>query len=431
MRVLPHSKEAEQEVLGACLISKDAVLVATDALSPEDFYLKRHEIIFKAILELNQANSAIDLITVTENLGDLLSKIGGASYIAELSDTLSFNVEAHCQIIKQKSVLRRMIVAASDILEKAYSGEFDEFESFVSDAQAKIMDISNIYIKDFPERIGTVIDRQMETISHRKFGEIEGLTTGIFQLDYWTTGWKPGDLIIIAARPSMGKSSYAIQNAYEIAKQGKTVVVFSIEMAKAVIAEKLLSAVGEFDGQEMRIGAIDAKGFAKMANIVAGFQSINLFVDDTASITLSGIRSKCRRLKAEVGLDFIVVDYLQLISEKAESRVQEISAISRGLKILAKEFSVPVMALSQLNRAVEQTADKRPNLSHLRDSGAIEQDADTVIFITRPEYYNPEDQPGIAELILAKQRVGPIGNVDVAWQKKFTRFKDLSRREEP
>ncbi len=434
-RVPPFSLEAEQSVLGAMFLEREAILVAAEILRPEDFYRDAHRYIFEAILELEEKGRPADLVTVTETLRQQgrLEDVGGLAYVTTLAQSVptAANVEYYARIVEEKSILRRLIREATRIIQNSYEAA-DEAAAILDEAEQGILRISQyrnnsgfVPIKDL---ISAAYDR-IEYLYQNK-GGVTGIPTGFKDLDRLTAGLQPSDLIIIAARPSMGKTSFALNVALHVALEVKIpVAIFSLEMSREQLILRMLSSEAGIDGQRLRTGFLDEEDWLLLTTAMARLSEAPIFIDDTPNLTVMDIRAKARRLVQERGQALILLDYLQLVNSRraVENRQQEITEISRGLKALARELQVPVVALSQLSRAVEQRQDKRPVLSDLRESGAIEQDADVVAFIYRDEYYNPDtEKKGIAEIIIGKQRNGPTGLVQLAFLKDSMRFRDLS-----
>jgi len=436
MRIPPHSIEAEQSVLGAIIMDHEAVVVASEMLKPDDFYRPDHAQIFAAIIELYTSSSPIDLITIQDKLVQrgILEQVGGLSYIAELASTVptSAHIKQYSKIVEEKSVLRRLIKASNDITAKGYEGE-EKIDDIISFAEKQIFDIiQNKHTEDFSHINQIVIDSiDKIELAHQTKGGVTGVPTGFVDLDYKTAGLQPSDLILVAARPSMGKTAFALNIIQTAAiKHKKSVAVFSLEMAKDQLVSRMLCAEAMVDSQKARTGALEKDDWDRLARSIPSIASANIYIDDTAGINVMEMRAKCRRLKLEKGLDLIMIDYIQLMSGhgKNDSRQQEISEISRSLKALAREMGAPVIALSQLSRACEARADHRPMLSDLRESGAIEQDADVVMFLYRDEYYNPDtEKKNVGEVIIAKQRNGPTGTIELIWLGQYTKFANMQR----
>jgi replicative DNA helicase len=441
-RAAPWSQEAEQAVLGAMLLDQDAALRAAELVDDSMFYREPHRRLFRAMLALTEQRVVIDHITLRDELlrrGEL-EIAGGLEYLAELVDTVptAANIEFHAKIVKDKAILRRMIEASTSTITEAYEGRSTANE-LLDNAEARIFQISQQRGDDGFIRLKQLLWPTMERIEalHRGGKEITGVPSGFLDLDKLTAGFQRAEFAIVAARPSMGKTSFVLNIATHAAENEMGVAIFSLEMSKDSLVQRLLSAVGEVDSLRLRTGRLsdsDFRGLAKAAGFLSHYP---IWIDDSPSITLLEMRSKARRLKIDNDVRLIVVDYLQLMRspEHSENRVQEISEISRSLKALARELEIPVIALSQLSRAAEQRGgERRPILSDLRDSGAIEQDADLVIFIHRPEVYADRDDPKLddlrnkAEILLSKNRNGPTGDIALHFDKRFTVFKNWSTR---
>lgn len=434
MRSLPQSIEAEQSVIGSMIIDKNSIAKVMESLEEEDFYRDGHKAIYKAILEMFRNDMAVDLVTLLEYLKStyMLERAGGVTYITELSASVptTANLSAYIKIVSDKSTLRKLIKASTTIIEESYNKQ-DKVESVVDIAEKKIFNIAeNRTSKDF-EPLSDVLERgflQIEKLFNNK-GEITGVGSGFTDLDSMTSGFQAGDMILIAARPSMGKTTFALNIAEHAAlREHKSVVIFSLEMSKEQLAYKLLCSEANVDMLKLRTGALEDSDWENIARATGPLSKAKVYIDDTAGVTVMEMRSKCRRLKLEYGIDLIVIDYLQLMSggSGTDNRQQEVSEISRSIKALAKEMECPVIALSQLSRAPEQRADHRPMLSDLRESGSIEQDADLVMFLYRDEYYNKEtEDKNIGECIIAKQRNGPVGTVKMAWLGQYSKFGNL------
>ncbi|MCI6276884.1 MAG: replicative DNA helicase [Clostridium sp.] len=433
MRSLPHNLDAEQSVLGSMIIDKTAIAQVTEVLKADDFYRDSHKIIFAGIMDLFQRDIPIDMITLIEHLKsiDKLEGAGGISYITEISNSVPSiaNLNSYIKIVDEKAMLRRLIKASNEIIEKSYGGQ-DQVENVVDFAQKKVFDIAEKRSSSDFESISAVLERgflEIERLFNNK-GEVTGVPTGFRDLDDKTSGFQKGDMVLIAARPSMGKTTFALNIAQHAAlKSGKSVVIFSLEMSKEQLAYKLLCAEANVDMLKLRTGNLDDEDWENIARASGPLAASKIYIDDTAGVNVMEMRSKCRRIKIEHGIDLIMIDYLQLMSGTGgESRQQEVSEISRSIKALAKEMQCPVVALSQLSRAPEQRADHRPMLSDLRESGSIEQDADVVMFLYRDEYYNKEtEDKNIGECIIAKQRNGPVGTVKLAWLGQYSKFGNL------
>ena len=433
-RVPPHSAEAEKSVLGAAMLSKDALFDVMEVVKPADFYDENHKEIFQAMIDLNRKNAPVDALTVAEELKkrNSLEMVGGRAYIASLSSMTptTSNAMEYGRIVAEKASVRRLIETADDIVTKGYDGTMDA-NQMLDYAESGIFEISQARQKGQYSHIRDVLVENLAIIdrAEQMDGGLTGSTTGFSKLDEMTSGMQKSDLIILAARPAMGKTAFALSLARNAAVKGKaSVMIFSLEMAKEQLTQRLLSMESKVDLQTLKTGRLERRDWDDLNVALDILSNSNIHIDDTAGISIMEMKSKCRRLKAEEGLDLIVIDYLQLMNPegKADSRTQEISVISRNLKLLARELDCPVLVLSQLSRAPEQRTDHRPMLSDLRESGSIEQDADIVIFLYRDEYYNKEDteKPGECEVIVAKHRSGPTGSVDVAWIERYTQFKD-------
>lgn len=437
-RVPPQNIEAEQSVLGGILLDNHALHAVLEVLDVSDFYHEAHRKIFAAIVELYDKNQPSDLITLSNILKskNQLEQAGGVSYLASLVDSVpsSANIIHYSRIVKEKSILRKLIGTATDILNKSYAST-TEVDTLLDEAEHAIFDISQNKIRPTFSPFKTIIKETFRTIEklHERKELVTGVPTGFVEIDDMTSGLQKSDLIIIAGRPSMGKTAFALNIAEYAALEARIpVAFFSLEMAKEQIALRMLSSVARIDSQRIRRGFLGEPDWPKLVAAAGRLSDAPIYIDDTPAISVLEMKAKSRRLKAEVDLGLIIVDYLQLMRSSGfkESREQEISEISRSLKALAKELSVPVVALSQLNRKVEDRANKRPQMADLRDSGAIEQDADLIAFIYRDEVYNKsEENPerGIAEIIIGKQRNGPTGVAKLTFQEKFARFENLAR----
>jgi replicative DNA helicase len=434
MRSLPQSLEAEQSVIGAMIIDKSAIAKALEKLKEEDFYRDGHKVIFKAIREMFSKDMAVDLVTLLEYLKstDMLDKAGGVTYISEVSSSIitTANLEAYIKIVEEKSTLRKLIKSATNIIEESYNKQ-DKVEEVLDLAQKKIFDLAEKQGSNDYEPLANVLERgflEIERLFNNK-GSITGVGSGIRDLDAKTSGFQKGDMVLIAARPSMGKTTFSLNIAEHAAlREGKSVVIFSLEMSKEQLAYKLLCSEANVDMLKLRTGNLDDDDWERIARATGPLSKARIYIDDTAGLSVMEMRSKCRKIKMEYGIDMILIDYLQLMSGSSgsESRQQEVSEISRSIKALAKEMECPVIALSQLSRAPEQRADHRPMLSDLRESGSIEQDADVVMFLYRDEYYNKEtEDKNIGECIIAKQRNGPVGTVKMAWIGAHSKFANL------
>ena len=436
----PQNIEAEQCVLGAILLENEALPRALEILRPEDFYRENHRQIFKAMAELFEKNEPTDIITLTEQLkrNNKLEELGGASYLVELSEKIptAANIEYYAKIVRQKSILRSLINSATQIAARAANDQ-EDIEDLLDFSEKTIFSIAEHQIKPSYYPLKNILKttfKDLERLYERK-QLVTGVPSGFFDLDAMTSGFQPSDLIIVAGRPSMGKTAFCLNIAqYAAAEANVPTAIFSLEMSKEQIALRMLCSEARVDNHRLRIGCIAENEWGKLAMAAGKLAETSIYIDDTPGISVFEMRAKARRLKAEHGLGLIIVDYLQLMSSsktRSESREQEISEISRSLKALAKELNVPVIALSQLNRRVEDRVDKRPHLADLRESGAIEQDADVILFIYREEVYHPdsEEAKGKAEIIIGKQRNGPIGDIKLTFRSEYTRFENYSGRE--
>lgn len=434
MRIPPHSIEAEQSVLGSMIMDHDAVIVASEILITSDFYRPDHGQIFAAIMELYTTGNPIDLITIQDRLvqNGVLDQVGGLSYLVELANSVptSAHIKQYAKIVQEKATLRKLIKVSTDISAKSYEGE-EPLDNIMNFAEKSIFDVLQNKKTDDFTGIDEIVLTSIEKIeeAHKSKGGITGIETGFIDLDQRTAGLQPSDLILVAARPSMGKTAFSL-NIIQTAgiKNKKSVAVFSLEMSKDQLVSRMLCAEAMVDSQKARTGMLEKDDWDRIAQSIPNITNSRIFIDDTPGINVMDMRAKCRRLKMEKGLDLIMIDYLQLMSGVGDgsSRQQEISDISRSLKALAREMNAPVIALSQLSRACEQRQDHRPMLSDLRESGAIEQDADVVMFLYRDEYYHPDtDKKNVGEVIIAKQRNGPTGTVELVWLGQYTKFANM------
>ncbi len=437
-RIPPQNIEAEQAVLGAVFLEPSSLTLASEVLIPEDFYRTSHQKIFNVMLTLNDNGKAVDLVTVTEELAASknLEEVGGVIYLSELANSVptAANIEYYARIVEEKSLLRRLIRTATNIAQDGYSRE-DEVESLLSEAEKNIMEVAQRKNAGAFQNIKDVLVKtydNIEELANRK-GDITGIPTGFSELDRMTAGFQRNDLIIVAARPSVGKTAFALNIAQNVAtKTDENVAIFSLEMGAEQLVMRMLCAEGNINAQGLRTGSLTDEDWRKLTMAMGSLSNAGIFIDDTPGIRISDIRAKCRRLKQEQGLGMVLIDYLQLIQgsgRSGENRQQEVSEISRSLKELARELKVPVIALSQLSRGVEQRQDKRPMMSDIRESGSIEQDADIVAFLYRDDYYDKESEnKNIIEIIIAKQRNGPVGTVSLAFVKEYNKFVNLERR---
>ena len=438
-RTLPHNLEAERSVLGAILLHNDAFNLAAEVIDSKDFFRDAHRRIFDKMVKLVERGDAIDLVTLKEELGRAgeLDEIGGPAYITALVDGVprSTNVEHYARIIKEKATLRNLIYSANKILTTAYEGA-EEADIILDQAEHAIFAIADDKVRDGFVSLRDLAQASLETIEklHAHKELITGVPTGFTDLDEMTSGLQPSDLIIIAARPSMGKTSLVLNMAQHVGtKTDMTVGLFSLEMSKEQLFLRLLTSEARIDAHRLRGGFLGERDWGRLSQAIGTLSEARIFIDDTPSIGVLEMRAKCRRLKAEHNLHLVVVDYIQLMQGRGrfENRTLELASISRSMKGLAKELNVPIVVLSQLSRAPESRSDHRPQLSDLRESGALEQDADVVVFIYREDLYGDKNQPagdtqGVAELIIGKQRNGPTGIVKLAFIREFTRFENLA-----
>ncbi|MCI8334855.1 MAG: replicative DNA helicase [Lachnospiraceae bacterium] len=434
-RVMPHSAEAEQSVIGSMLMDREAIMIAAEIITGEDFYQRQYGIVFEAMAELFNEEQPVDLVTLQNRLRakDVPEEISGMEFVRELLNATytSSNVKYYANIVAEKSTLRKLIRVNEEINNLCYGGT-EPLEEVLEQTEKRIFDlVQRRNTGEFVPIKQVVLNaiQKIESASRTK-GNVTGIATGFKDLDYQTSGFQPSDLILIAARPSMGKTAFVLNIAQYMAfRSQETVAVFSLEMSKEQLVNRLLSMESGVDAQKLRNGNLSDGEWERLVEGAEGVARSNLIIDDTPGITLAELRSKCRKYKLENGLGIIMIDYLQLMSgggRSSDSRQQEISDISRGLKSLARELNVPVVALSQLSRAVEQRPDHRPMLSDLRESGAIEQDADMVMFLYRDAYYNKDSEmKNLAEVIVAKQRNGPIGTINLLWMPEYTTFKNF------
>ncbi len=438
-RTLPHNLEAERSVLGAILLHNDAFNLAAEVIDAGDFFRDAHRRIFDKMVTLSERGDAIDLVTLKEELAKSgeIEEIGGPAYIAALLDGVprSTNVEHYARIIKEKATLRNLIFSANKILATAYDGE-EEADVILDQAEHAIFAIADDKVRDGFVSMRNLAQGSLETIEqlHARKELVTGVPTGFTDLDEMTSGLQPGDLVIIAARPSMGKTSLVLNMAQHVGtKTSRSVGIFSLEMSKEQLFLRMLTAEARIDAHRLRGGFLGERDWGRLSQAIGTLSDAKIFIDDTPSIGVLEMRAKCRRLKSEHGLHMVIVDYIQLMQGRGrfENRTLELASISRSMKGLAKELGVPLVVLSQLSRAPESRSDHRPQLSDLRESGALEQDADVVMFIYREDLYadknaSPTDVQGTAELIIGKQRNGPTGIVRLAFIREFTRFENLA-----
>ncbi len=436
-RVLPHSLEAEQSVIGSMIMDREAIVVASELICGEDFYNKSYGVLFDSMVELNDQGQPVDLVTLQNRLKekDVPPEISSLEFIRDLITAVptSANIKYYTNIVAEKAMLRRLIRLMEEIANNCYAGK-DSMEVIMEETEKKVFNLvqrrsTGDYVP-IREVVMNAMDK-IEKASHNS-GGVTGIATGFIDLDYRTAGMQPSDLVLIAARPSMGKTAFVLNIAQYVAfHSGECVAIFSLEMSKEQLVNRLFAMESKVDSQHLRTGNLSDMEWEKLIESAGMIGQSKLIIDDTPGISIADMRSKCRKFKLEMDLKMIIIDYLQLMSGSGrgtDSRQQEISDISRSLKALARELQVPVLALSQLSRAVEQRPDHRPMLSDLRESGAIEQDADVVMFIHRDDYYNPDtEKKGIAEINIAKQRNGPIGTIDLVWLPEFTKFANLQK----
>ncbi|MDO4519676.1 MAG: replicative DNA helicase [Eubacteriales bacterium] len=436
-RILPHSIEAEQSVIGSMILDREAIIVASEILTSDDFYQKQYGIIFDAMVELCNEGKPVDLVTLQNRLKekDVPPDISGMEYVRDLIAAVptSANVKYYANIVSDNAALRRLIKVNEEVANSCYLQK-DSAETIMEEAEKNLFKVLQRKMSDDYVPMQQIVLEAIGNIekASKTKGSVTGIPTGFIDLDYKTSGMHGSDLILIAARPSMGKTAFVLNIAqYMAVRKDVTVAIFSLEMSKVQLVNRLLAMESHVDSQSMRTGTLKDEDWAKLVEGVETLGNTNIIIDDTPGISVSELRSKCRKYKLEHNLGIIMIDYLQLMSGsgKSDSRQQEISDISRSLKAIARELNVPVIALSQLSRAVEQRPDHRPMLSDLRESGAIEQDADVVMFIYRDDYYHKDtEKKDIAEIIIAKQRNGPIGTVELVWLPKYTQFVNMNKR---
>ena len=436
-RVMPNSLEAEQSVIGSMIMDQDAIVTAMEILLQEDFYHKQYGILFDAMIELYSSGQPVDLVTLQNKLKekDVPQEVSSLEFVGELVRAVptSANVKYYCNIVKENSMKRKLIRVTEEIENECYAGK-ESLESVLDKTEHDIFALLSSRTGGDYVPIRQVVMNALEKIekASQQDGNVTGIPTGFIDLDYRTAGLQPSDLVLIAARPSMGKTAFVLNIAQYVAfHENMCTAIFSLEMSKEQLVNRLFSLESRVDAQALRTGNLSDADWAKLVEGAGIIGDSELIIDDTPGISISEMRSKCRKYKLEHDLKLIIIDYLQLMSgsgRSTDSRQQEISDISRSLIALARELNVPVLALSQLSRAVEQRPDHRPMLSDLRESGAIEQDADVVMFIYRDDYYNKDTElKGISEIIIAKQRNGPIGTVNLAWLPEYTKFANLER----
>jgi replicative DNA helicase len=438
-RILPHSPEAEQSVIGSMIMDREAIVVASELITGEDFYNRQYGILFETMVELNDSDSPVDLVTLQNRLKekDVPPEISSLEYVRDLITAVptSANIKYYANIVAEKSTLRKLIRLNEEIANNCYAGK-ESLEYILEDTEKRVFQLVQKRTLDDYVPIRKIVMNAMDRIeiASKNKGSVTGIPTGFIDLDYRTAGLQPSDLILVAARPSMGKTAFELNLAQYMAfKKNMTVALFSLEMSKEQLVNRMFSLESSVDAQKLRTGQLNDQEWERLIESAGTIGKSKLIIDDTPGITIAELRSKCRKYKLEHDLSIVMIDYLQLMSGsgRSESRQQEISDISRSLKALARELNIPVVALSQLSRAVEQRPDHRPMLSDLRESGAIEQDADVVMFLYRDDYYN-HDSPerGVSEVIIAKQRNGPIGTVKLAWLPEYTKFANLEHKKE-
>jgi len=433
----PQNQEAERALLGSIFKDKEVLPAITELIIPSDFYNSMNEKIFEAILSLYNNNQPVDLITVNEELCRMGQDMIGAAYLAGLAEATSVNAEQYAKIIKDKSLTRQVARSCNSILSQIQSNDFENAEELLGKAESEIFSIGQKNVQGSLVSVRSFLGRHIDTIFERgKLKGITGISTEIKLMDAWTAGFQKKDLIIIAGRPSMGKTGLSVQIAKDAAiKNGHSVAIFSLEMSKEQVMDRLLSNEGRVDSHNIRVGQLNDEEQQRMVRAAARIDPAKIYIDDSGLQTVPAIRTRCRKLKSESGLDLVIIDYLQLMDNhrKTTSRQQDVSDISRGIKALAKELDAPVIAVSQLNRAVESRQDKKPTMSDLRESGSLEQDADLIMFIYRDEYYTKEKCKcsGVAEIIVAKQRNGPVGSFELGYLNPYTKFVNLEKHCEP
>ncbi|MBQ1850761.1 MAG: replicative DNA helicase [Lachnospiraceae bacterium] len=436
-RIMPNDLAAEQSVIGAMLLDANAITTAADILTGDDFYNKQYGVLFETMLELRNSGAPVDPVTLQAKLKekDVPPEVSNLEFLIDMRDDAitPVHIKQYATIVYEKSMLRKMIRINEEIANSCYAGK-EKMEGILEDAEKQVFQLAQQRNTGEFVPIRQIVNNAMDKIdkASKLSGYVTGVATGFIDLDYRTAGMQPSDLVLIAARPSMGKTAFALNIAQNVAfRQKKCVAIFSLEMSKEQLVNRMFSLESNVDAQKLRTGRLEDNEWEKLIESAAEIGRSNLIIDDTPSISVSELRSKCRKFKMEHDLSMIIIDYLQLMSGsgKNESHQLEIAEISRNLKAVARELNVPVLALSQLSRGVEGRPDHRPMLSDLRDSGAIEQDADVVMFIYRDDYYHPDtEKKGISEIIVAKQRNGPIGTVELAWLPEYTKFANLDKR---
>lgn len=434
-RIAPHSPDAEKSVLGSIMLNKEALFDVMELLRADDFYSEMHKEIYEAIGVLHKNGSPVDFLTVSEELKkrNSLEMVGGRSYVANLASTVPSTANAleYAKIIEEKAILRRLINASSEIMEEAYRGSIEP-ETVLDHAEQSIFTIAQIRQRKDYELLKEILFGNIKRIDEisKLEGQLTGIGTGFKDLDKLTSGLQKSDLIIVAARPSMGKTAFALNIARHAGLKNRgSVLIFSLEMSREQLGQRFLAMESRVDMNKIKTGSLERNDWNNLHEAMDLLSESNIYIDDTPGISVMEIRNKCRRLKAEKGLDLVVVDYLQLMSYegRAESRQQEVTALSRYLKQLAREIECPVMVLSQLSRAPELRSDHRPMLSDLRESGSIEQDADIVMLLYRDDYYNPDSEtPNVCDVNIAKHRSGPTDEIQLTWLGKYTKFVDMA-----
>jgi len=442
--VPPHSLEAEKSTIGSLLVDKDAIVKVSDFLMAEDFYHDAHRLVYKAIIDLYDKRSPVDLVTLTNILEDRkeLKLIGGASYLALLANEVptATHIFQYASIVKEKAILRKLIVAGDTIKGLGYQ-EGEDVEQLIDTAEKTLFSVSQTFMSDRFVHVKDILNKTYEKISDLHDPDAKekyrGISTGFKSLDSILSGFQPSDLVILAARPAMGKTAFALNIAQNVAKRGLSVGLISLEMSKEQLVERMFCSLMAVDSWKMRTGKLTDDDFSKIGAVMDDLNSMKIYIDDSIGNSIAELKAKTRRLKMENGLDFLVIDYLQLMSSGTASshngnRVNEISEISRALKSLARDLSIPIVALSQLSRAVEMRPSKVPQLADLRESGAIEQDADVVMMLYREDYYEEDtDKKGITDVFIRKHRNGPVGHIELAFKKEQMRFIDIEKHRNP
>ncbi|MDO5350775.1 MAG: replicative DNA helicase [Lachnospiraceae bacterium] len=437
-RVLPHSVEAEQSVIGSMLMDREAIIAASEIVTADDFYQHQYGVMFESMVELFNEGKPVDLVTLQNRLKekDVPPEVSSLEFVRDIITTVptSANVKSYANIVREKAVLRRLIRVNEEIANTCYVGK-DKLEDILAHTEKAIFDLlqsrnSGEFVPI--KQVALNVLEKIETAS-KSGGTVTGIPTGFIDLDYKTSGMQPSDFILIAARPSMGKTAFVLNLVDHVAvRKGLPCMVFSLEMSKEQLVNRMLSMESNVDSQKLRTGSLTDADWDAVVEGIGIIGNSKLIIDDTPGISITELRSKCRKMKLEYGLSMVIIDYLQLMSgsgKTGDNRQQEISEISRSLKALARELNAPVIALSQLSRACETRQDHRPMLSDLRESGAIEQDADVVMFLYRDDYYNKDtERPNVAEVIIAKQRNGPIGTVELLWRPEFTKFVNMAKQ---